>query len=171
MVVPVFVYEIWILLLLIIPLIFVKAIIITRIIKDNFLNVIKKIVFISTFTTIIGYCVQAIARWSALMAVDGLFPQSRFYESSVFNGLFGNVGSAFLPMCLFEEVPVAMSIELLTSILIIFALLVIVERRKLLKEYASNREIQHRVSKAVISANVAFALLLLVCEAYYFMVN
>lgn len=168
-VLPLIFTEVWSVLLAFIGVVLIEALIIKAMLKDNFENVIKKIIYVNFITTILGYLLQGIARCMALPLIASLnnFPKSLLYKNEVVAGLFGNVGSAFMPMRLFEKVPVATSVEIGMSFLITFTISVIFETRSLKKAYAGNEEIQRHIPNTVLIANIVSYILLLIWVLYY----
>lgn len=163
-VLPLFFVEVWSVFLAFIGIVIIEAWVINKILKDNFRNVVKKIIYINFLTTVIGYLLQGIVR----LIVLSLVPPARIlWDNEFVAGLMGNVGSTTAPMRLLEKEPISTIVAIGTSFLITFIISVVVETRSLRKAYAGNEEVQRLIPTATLKANVVSYCLLLAWVLYY----
>lgn len=147
-----------------IGVVILEAWIINKIIKQDFKSVLRKTVFVNFLTTIVGYFLQGILR----LIILSFTPHSDIiWKNPYVAGVLGNVGSTHSPMRLFEIVPIATMVEVLTSFLITFFLSVVIETWSLKRSYAENEEVQKVVPIATLKANIASYLVLFVWVLYY----
>jgi len=160
-VLPLIFVEVWSVFLAFIGIIIIEAWVINKILKDNFKNVVKKIIYINFLTTVIGYLFQGIVRLIVLLVAPIL------WDNKFVAGLMGNVGSATVPMQLLEKEPLSTIVAIGTSFLITFIISVVVETRSLRRAYAGNEEVQRLIPTATLKANAVSYCLLLVWVLYY----
>ena len=165
MILPLFIFEWWNVLLAFIFVVIIETYFVKFFIKEQYKRLFWILFKANLITTVIGYFCQGVVRL-LLMGIIGRMTKQFFDSYPVLQGILGNVGigNAYHP-----KLDVEVISEIVTSILITFAISVIIERKILLNSLRDKFE-SSLITKSIIIANVVSYILLTFWICYKYMI-